>query len=96
MLTKQFSTNCKLSGFQDMNPIQWLKEHWDAMIASVQTLATQMGREGPMNIVGTVSEKEARVAMQKHKGELWPAVQECVEQRQQKVSNLKMAFKAVK
>ncbi|ENN77278.1 hypothetical protein YQE_06104, partial [Dendroctonus ponderosae] len=78
----------KSSGLQDMNPIQWLKEHWDAMIASVQTLATQMGREGPMNIVGTVSEKEARVAMQKHKGELWPAVQECVEQRQQKYAEL--------
>lgn len=69
-----------------MNPIAWLKEHWGAMIASVQTLSTQMGREGPMNIVGTVSEKEAREALRMHKGELWPAVQECVEQRQRKVS----------
>lgn len=70
-----------------MNPIAWLKEHWGAIIASVQTLSTQMGREGPMNIVGTVSEKEAREALRIHKGELWPAVQECVEQRQRKVSS---------
>ncbi|XP_076270641.1 linear Ubiquitin E3 ligase isoform X1 [Rhynchophorus ferrugineus] len=73
---------------KDMNPIEWLKEHWDATIASVQTLATQMGREGPMNIVGTVSEKEAREALRAHKGDLWPAVQDCVEQRQRKYAEL--------
>ncbi|XP_030754545.1 uncharacterized protein LOC115881269 isoform X2 [Sitophilus oryzae] len=73
---------------KDMNPIDWLKEHWDATIASVQTLATQMGREGPMNIVGTVSEKEARDALRLHKGDLWPAVQECVDQRQRKYAEL--------
>ncbi|XP_066156039.1 E3 ubiquitin-protein ligase lubel isoform X2 [Euwallacea fornicatus] len=73
---------------KDMNPIAWLNEHWSAMIASVQTLATQMGREGPMNIVGTVSEKEARDGLRCHKGELWPAVQECVEQRQRKYAEL--------
>lgn len=73
---------------KEMNPIDWLRENWDATIASVQTLATQMGREGPMNIVGTVSEQEARDALRLHKGNLWPAVTECVEQRQKKVNNL--------
>ncbi|CAH0557576.1 unnamed protein product [Brassicogethes aeneus] len=76
-------TQCK-----DMNPIEWLREHWDATIASVQTLATQLGREGPMNIVGTVSENEARDALRLHKGNLWPAVTECVEQRQRKYATL--------
>lgn len=70
---------------KDMNPIDWLREHWGKMIANVQTLATQMGRESPMNIVGTVSEKEARDALRKHKGNLWPAIEECVQQRQDKV-----------
>ncbi|CAG9771886.1 unnamed protein product [Ceutorhynchus assimilis] len=73
---------------RDKNPIEWLKEHWDAIISSVQTLATQMGREGPMNIVGTVSEKEARDALRSNKGDLWPAVQDCVEQRQRKYAEL--------
>ncbi|RZC33722.1 IBR domain containing protein [Asbolus verrucosus] len=76
-------THCK-----DMNPIDWLRQNWDATISSVQTLATQMGREGPMNIVGTVSEEEARAALRQHKGNLWPAVTECVEQRQKKYAEL--------
>ncbi|XP_050309298.1 E3 ubiquitin-protein ligase lubel isoform X2 [Anthonomus grandis grandis] len=73
---------------KDQNPIDWLKEHWEAIVASVQTLATQMGREGPMNIVGTVSEKEARDSLRRNKGDLWPAVQQCVEQRQRKYAEL--------
>ncbi|XP_018564657.1 uncharacterized protein LOC108906015 isoform X2 [Anoplophora glabripennis] len=73
---------------KEMNPIDWLRENWDATIASVQTLATQMGREGPMNIVGTVSEREARESLRQHKGNLWPAVEECVEQRQRKYAEL--------
>ncbi|KAG5896886.1 hypothetical protein JTB14_033524 [Gonioctena quinquepunctata] len=73
---------------KDMNPIEWLKHNWDAIIARVQTLATQMGREGPMNIVGTVSEKEARDALRLHQGNLWPAVEECVEERQKKYAEL--------
>ncbi|XP_063922547.1 E3 ubiquitin-protein ligase lubel isoform X3 [Zophobas morio] len=77
-----------LSHCKDMNPIDWLRQNWDATIASVQTLATQMGREGPMNIVGTVSEEEARAALRLHKGNLWPAVTECVEQRQRKYAEL--------
>nr|XP_023015110.1 titin isoform X1 [Leptinotarsa decemlineata] len=73
---------------KDSNPIEWLKEHWDSIISRVRTLATQMGREEPMNIVGTVSEKEAREALRKHQGDLWPAVEECVEQRQRKYADL--------
>lgn len=71
---------------KDQNPIDWLKENWQTTTSSVQTLATQMGRECPMNIVGTVSEKEAIDALIQHKGNLWPAVEECVRQRQKKVS----------
>lgn len=73
---------------KDQHPIDWLRQNWDATISSVQTLATQMGREGPMNIVGTVSEQEARAALRQNKGNLWPAVTECVEQRQRKVPEL--------
>ncbi|XP_028127889.1 E3 ubiquitin-protein ligase lubel isoform X1 [Diabrotica virgifera virgifera] len=73
---------------KDANPIEWLKEHWESTISSVQTLATQMGREGPINIVGTVSKVEARDALRKHKGNMWPAVEDCVEQRQKKYADL--------
>ncbi|KAL1491493.1 hypothetical protein ABEB36_012082 [Hypothenemus hampei] len=73
---------------KEANPIVWLNEHWHNIVSNVQTLATQLGREGPFNIVGTVSEKEAREALRMHKGDLWPAVQECVEQRQRKYAEL--------
>lgn len=73
---------------KDMNPVEWLRQNWDATIASVQTLSTQLGRESPMNIVGTVSETEARDALRLHKGNIWAAVTECVEQRQRKYAEL--------
>lgn len=58
----------------------------------MQTLATQMGRECPMNIVGTVSEKEAKEGLMQHKGNMWPAVEECVRQRQKKVGPIKYSL----
>lgn len=70
---------------KEQHPIEWLRQNWDANIASVQTLATQIGRESPLNIIGTVSEKEAKDALRMHKGNIWDAVTYCVEQRQRKV-----------
>ncbi|KAK4879207.1 hypothetical protein RN001_007353 [Aquatica leii] len=72
----------------EQNPVEWLCQNWQSTISSVQTLATQLGREGPINIVGTVSETEARDALCLHKGNVWPAVTECVEQRQRKYTDL--------
>ncbi|XP_025833921.1 uncharacterized protein LOC108736579 isoform X6 [Agrilus planipennis] len=72
----------------NQNPIDWLRQHWTATVASVQTMSTQVGREGPINIIGTVSEKEARDALCRHKGNVWAAVTECVEQRQRKYAEL--------
>ncbi|XP_045471212.1 E3 ubiquitin-protein ligase lubel isoform X1 [Harmonia axyridis] len=77
-----------LNQCKDSNPIEWLKQNWRTTITSVVTLATQMGREMPMNIIGTISEKEAREALILHKGVLWPAVTECVEQRQKKYADI--------
>ncbi|KAK5645795.1 hypothetical protein RI129_004259 [Pyrocoelia pectoralis] len=72
----------------EQNPIDWLCQNWQGKITSVQTLSTQLGREGPINIIGTVSEVEAREALCLHKGNVWPAVTECVEQRQRKYTEL--------
>lgn len=67
------------------NPIVWLKENWSNMIETVYTVATNYGRECKENTVGTISQIEAREALKKHKGSVWKAVTECVEQRQKKV-----------
>ncbi|XP_017774763.1 PREDICTED: uncharacterized protein LOC108561373 isoform X3 [Nicrophorus vespilloides] len=77
-----------LAHCKDDNPIDWLKLNWSATVTSVQTLASQLGREGPINIIGTVSETEARDALRKHKGNVWDAVHECVDQRQRKYGEL--------
>ncbi|XP_044726520.1 E3 ubiquitin-protein ligase lubel isoform X1 [Chrysoperla carnea] len=70
------------------NPIDWLLEHWEKTINTVQTLATNFGRECRQNTVGTVSVAEAKDALRLHKGNVWAAVTECVEQRQKKFTEL--------
>jgi hypothetical protein len=69
----------------DKNPIEWLKENWRNMIDTVVTLATNYGHERKENNVGTISAPEARDALRLHRGNVWAAVTECVEQRQKKV-----------
>ncbi|KAJ8888806.1 hypothetical protein PR048_008298 [Dryococelus australis] len=72
----------------DKSPVQWLQDNWRNMIDTVVTLATNYGHERKENNVGTVSVKEARDALRQHKGNIWAAVTECVEQRQKKYAEL--------
>lgn len=69
------------------NPVTWLRDNWQNMIDTVATLATNYGHERKENNVGTISQQEAREALRLHKGNVWSAVTECVEQRQKKVSS---------
>ena len=69
----------------DANPVIWLKENWDNMMETVVTLASNVGHEAEENTIGTLSKPEAKEALRKHKGNIWAAVTECVEQRQLKV-----------
>ncbi len=70
----------------DANTVAWLKENWDNMMETVMTLASNVGHEAEENTIGTLSKPEAKEALRKHKGNIWAAVTECVEQRQMKVS----------
>ncbi|KAJ9596170.1 hypothetical protein L9F63_027208, partial [Diploptera punctata] len=72
----------------DKSPIDWLKENWRNMIDTVVTLATNYGHERKENNIGTISVSEARDALRMHKGNVWAAVTECVEQRQKKYADL--------
>ena len=49
------------------------------------TLASNVGHEKDENTIGTLSKAEAKEALRTHKGNIWAAVTECVEQRQKKV-----------
>lgn len=67
------------------DPVAWLKANWSSMIDTVRTLATNYGHERRENTVGTISANEAKEALRLHRGNVWAAVTECVEQRQKKV-----------
>lgn len=55
---------------------------------TVVTLASNVGHEAEENTIGTLSKPEAKDALRKHKGNIWAAVTECVEQRQLKYDQL--------
>ena len=72
-------------GSDCVNPVTWLNENWENMMETVMTLASNVGHEADENTIGTLSKSEAREALRKHKGNIWAAVTECVDQRQAKV-----------
>ncbi len=57
------------------------------MIETVQALGTKYGRDKghELNEVGTISPPEAKEALRIHRGNVWAAVTECVDQRRKKV-----------
>ena len=69
----------------ESNPVLWLAENMDKMIATVTTLSNNVGNEAEKNTTGNLTSAEAREALRKHKGNVWAAVTECVEGRQAKV-----------
>lgn len=68
------------------NPIQWLQDNWKNMVDTVVTLATNFGHDKKENDIGIISGTEAKDALRLHKGNIWAAVTECIEQRQKKVN----------
>ncbi|XP_068220489.1 E3 ubiquitin-protein ligase lubel [Palaemon carinicauda] len=72
----------------DKSPLEWLKENWKHMVDTVLTLATNYGHERRVNDIGSISASEARIALRVHKGNIWAAVTECVEQRQKKFNDI--------
>ncbi|XP_062545752.1 E3 ubiquitin-protein ligase lubel isoform X2 [Armigeres subalbatus] len=73
-----------LSLCKDKHPVLWLRDNWSKLVDTVQTLATKYGHEKRENTIGTISSAEAREALRLHKGNIWHAITECIEQRQKK------------
>ena len=71
----------------DADPVDWLDANLEALLETVMTLATKVGRDSgeTENTVGTLSREEAAAAVRRNRGELWPSVTECVEGRRTKV-----------
>ncbi|XP_068140616.1 E3 ubiquitin-protein ligase lubel isoform X2 [Drosophila tropicalis] len=72
----------------DTHPIQWLRENWHKLIQTVQSLSTKYGQERGENTIGSISQNEAREALRSSSGNVWQAVADCIQQRQQKYRRL--------
>ncbi|KAH8402533.1 hypothetical protein KR222_008244 [Zaprionus bogoriensis] len=72
----------------DTHPIQWLRENWHKLVQTVQSLSTKYGQERAENTIGTISQNEARDALRSSGGNVWQAVADCIQQRQQKYRKL--------
>ncbi|XP_015033479.3 E3 ubiquitin-protein ligase lubel isoform X3 [Drosophila willistoni] len=72
----------------DTHPIQWLRENWHKLIQTVQSLSTKYGQERGENTIGSISQNEAREALRCSSGNVWQAVADCIQQRQQKYRRL--------
>ncbi|KAH8297890.1 hypothetical protein KR018_000389 [Drosophila ironensis] len=72
----------------DTHPIQWLRDNWHKLVQTVQSLSTKYGQERGENTIGTVSQNEAREALRSSGGNVWQAVADCIQQRQQKYRKL--------
>ncbi|KAH8294561.1 hypothetical protein KR044_004107 [Drosophila immigrans] len=72
----------------DIHPIQWLRDNWHKLVQTVQSLSTKYGQERAENTIGTISQKEARNALRSSSGNVWQAVADCIQQRQQNYCKL--------
>lgn len=77
------------------NPVYWLEDNWSSMIKNVIALAAKYGEDNEENDVGPITATEAKDALRIHRGDIWDAVTECIENRQRKViffTNFKLFF----
>ncbi|KAM3964680.1 LOW QUALITY PROTEIN: uncharacterized protein ACR2FA_001070 [Aphomia sociella] len=54
-------------------PLAWLRERWPSLCAGVRAAAARLAPRA------AVTELEARAALARHRGAMWPAVTDCVE-----------------
>ncbi|CAG4944226.1 unnamed protein product [Colias eurytheme] len=63
-------------------PLSWLRERWPSLCAGVRAAAARLA--AGIN----VSELEARAALARHRGAMWPAVTECVERHRRQMGDV--------
>ncbi|CAH0404939.1 unnamed protein product [Chilo suppressalis] len=61
-------------------PLHWLRERWPTLCAGVRAAAARLEPRA------LVSELEARAALARHRGAMWPAVTDCVERHRRQAA----------
>ncbi|XP_054722576.1 uncharacterized protein LOC129232456 [Uloborus diversus] len=72
----------------NQNPVYWLEDNWSSMVKNVIALAAKYGEDNEENDVGVITASEAKEALRIHRGDIWDAVTECIENRQRKILEL--------
>lgn len=60
-------------------PLAWLRERWPSLCAGVRAAAARLAP------TAAITELEARAALARHRGAMWPAVTECVDRHRRQV-----------
>ncbi|XP_045533969.1 E3 ubiquitin-protein ligase lubel isoform X1 [Papilio machaon] len=63
-------------------PIAWLRERWPSLCAGVRAAAVRLAPGA------VISERDARTALARHRGAMWPAVTDCVEKWRRQTESL--------
>ncbi|KAI8479486.1 CD40 signaling pathway [Branchiostoma belcheri] len=66
------------------DPVQWLKENWQGLVASIATQATEESKKLKTNIVGVITTQEAAEALRKQEGDIAKSIKECIDCRRKK------------
>lgn len=61
------------------SPLAWLRERWPSLCAGVRAAAARLAP------AAAITELEARAALARHRGAMWPAVTECVDRHKRQV-----------
>ncbi|KAJ2953760.1 hypothetical protein O0L34_g1384 [Tuta absoluta] len=63
-------------------PLAWLRERWPSLVAGVRAAAARLSPGA------SVTENEARAALARHRGAMWPAVTDCVDRHRRQVESM--------
>ncbi|XP_072936870.1 uncharacterized protein LUBEL isoform X2 [Epargyreus clarus] len=66
-------------------PLSWLSERWPSLCAGVRAAAARLAPGA------NITELEARAALARHRGAMWPAVTECVERSRRQAEDIRIS-----
>ncbi|XP_048577169.1 E3 ubiquitin-protein ligase RNF31 isoform X2 [Nematostella vectensis] len=84
-LPEELNIAITLSEGMEMGPIEWLKTKWFDLIHTVMLRVTEKSKCAD---IGNISPEEARQALIEHTGDVEPAVEYCVTQRENKLTKV--------
>ncbi|XP_053213305.1 MATH and LRR domain-containing protein PFE0570w-like [Panonychus citri] len=89
--------------FNSTSPLDWLDENWNNMIETVLTLSNnqlvqnekkRLGKKYKLTAIDLVTTKDAKLALRLTKGNIWQAIDKCVQRKEEDKSDEKKDVKS--